>query len=140
MRNLGTKKVTYITTEGNIQSTTFQIGDNITRPLYAVSQICSSGKCVFFGPGPKFESFIVHDPEAFLVHNGTATSIHMNSGVYELDVKEVLPGYQPYPKLASIDDEAEASAEPEVSMQEAPAPQNGTEARARSWSWSRTLA
>ena len=89
MKHLGAKRITYITKEGFIGKTLFQVGDKITRTLFAVSQICAEGRAVYFGPGPKFESYIIEDPEAFVAHNGRIIKIHMNNGVYEIDMKEL---------------------------------------------------
>ena len=76
--NLGTKKVKALTKEGKIIDIQYQVGDKITRPLTAVSQLAAKGMGVWFGPGPKFESYIVQDPRAFVAHNGqTIKNKHM---------------------------------------------------------------
>ena len=90
MKNIGFKDVTYMTREGQRRKHVFQVGDKITRSLLAVSQECASGRGIWFGPGPEFKSFICHDPEAFVAHNGDVTAIYLNNGVYELDVREII--------------------------------------------------
>ena len=87
--NVGCKQVTYQTSENRVKTAEFQIGDKITKPLLSVSKEASLGKGIWFGPGPKFESFIVDDPEAFVIHNGNTTKIQLTNGIYELDVREI---------------------------------------------------
>ena len=67
MKNIGSKQVKCLTGSGTIHEYTFQVCDKITKPLLAVSKICESGKGVWMGPGPKYEAFIVDDPDAFVV-------------------------------------------------------------------------
>ena len=68
--NLGTKFVKALIQNGNILDIPFQVGDKITRPLTAVSQLALQGKSIWFGKGPKFESYIIEDPDAFVVFKG----------------------------------------------------------------------
>ena len=87
--NIGCKHVRCLTGEGSIQKYDFQVGDKLTKPLLAVSKICETGKSVFFGPAPKFESFIVDDPDAFVVSNGKKTKICLANGTYGLHCHEI---------------------------------------------------
>ena len=81
------KHVKYLTKHGKIRSSILQVGDKITKPLLAVSQECAAGNAVFFGPGPEFESYVIHDPKARVIHNGEVTKIMLNNGVYEMHVR-----------------------------------------------------
>ena len=90
MKNIGYRDVQYVTRENKTKEHRFQIGDKITRSLLAVSQECAAGRGVWFGPGPEFKSFICNDPDAFVAHNGDVTKIHLNNGVYELDMREII--------------------------------------------------
>ena len=69
-------------------SVDFEIGDKITKPLIAVSEQCSKKRGVFFGPAPKYESFIVYDPDVFCCYKGPITPINLRNGTYEIDIKE----------------------------------------------------
>ena len=120
--NLGEKAVEFITKEGIISKITYQIGDKITRPLTAVSQLAAQGKGVWFGPAPAYESFIVDDPNAFVAYNGNKINIDLCNGVYELEVKELFP--DPCMDVGGIDDDADLSAEPEIFMDDARLPQS----------------
>ena len=86
---MGTKYVTYNPGNGKVRKVAFQVGDKITRNLLAVSGICADGATVVFGPGPEFKSFICHDPDAFLAHNGDITEIQLSNGVYEIKMREL---------------------------------------------------
>ena len=87
--NTGCKQVRYRTAEGTLREHVFQVGNTITRPLLAVSQECAKGHGVWFGPGPKFESYVVNSPNSYVVHDDNITKTHLNSGVYEMDIQEV---------------------------------------------------
>ena len=78
-----------VTGSGTKHRYTFQVGDKITKPLLAVSKICERKKAVFFGPAPKFESYIIDDPEAFVVGNGMKTDIERINGTYHMRCFEV---------------------------------------------------
>ena len=67
----------------------FQVGDLVTRGLLAVSQLCSLGAGVWFGPGPEFKSYIVWDREAFIAAAGPKPEINMKNGTYVLPIREV---------------------------------------------------
>ena len=79
VRNIGCKKLRCLTGSGETHNYTFQVGDKITNPLLAVSKISETAKSVFFGPGPKYESYIVDDPEAFIACNGSKTTINLKT-------------------------------------------------------------
>ena len=53
-----------------------------------MSDECSRGNSVFFGPAPKFESFIIRDPEAFVCYKGPVTPIKLRNGTYEISIRE----------------------------------------------------
>ena len=89
MRNIECKHFECVSRSGNKHKYTFQVGDRITKPLLAVSKICEHGKAMFFGPGPKYESCIVDDPEAFVVASGTKTNIELINGTYHMRCFEV---------------------------------------------------
>ena len=61
----------------NVQKFDFQIGDKITRSLLSVSKVCEGGSGVWFGPAPSYESFIVHDRDAFVAAAGSKTLIFL---------------------------------------------------------------
>ena len=116
--NMGSKTVTYATRNGKIRKAEFQVGDNITRPLLAVSQECAKGNWVIFGPGPKYESYICHDPETFVCHNNDVTKIDINNGIYEISMKELYA----IPEISGVDEEAETQGGPEVHIEPEPTP------------------
>ena len=87
VRNIGSKAVTCLT-NGGVSDYVFQVGDKLTKPLLAVSKICEQGKAVFFGPGPAYESYIVSDPNAFVISEGGKTRIQLENGTYHIDVHE----------------------------------------------------
>ena len=69
--NLGLKNVKCLLSSENnddpiYKEFKFQVGDLITRGLLSVSQLCSMGAGVWFGPAPEFKSFIVWDKESFV--------------------------------------------------------------------------
>ena len=101
VRNIGSKFV-QLSTETGTQSYEFQIGDKLTKPLLAVSKICESGKAVFFGPGPRYESYILNDPEAIAIGNGTKTSIVLHNGTY---ISQAHEAYKAKGSLGPIDDD-----------------------------------
>ena len=76
VRNFETNRAQFVTKDGQLDKTTFQNGDTLTRPLYAASQLCTQGNAVFFGPGPKFDNFSVKDPETL---NFTQGETHTNT-------------------------------------------------------------
>ena len=88
VKNIGTKTVNYETENHMNYSIDFEVGDKITKPLIAVSEQCSRGRGVFFGPGPKFEAYIVHDPDVFCCYKGPITPIYLRNGTYEIDIRE----------------------------------------------------
>ena len=100
VKNIGTKTVEYQTDTFMNRKLDFEIGDRITKPLIAVSDECSNGNAVFFGPAPKYESFIIHDPEAFVCHSGSVTNIKLRNGTYEIDIREKYS-----PGIANVDDD-----------------------------------
>ena len=67
----------------------FQVGDLITRGLLSVSQLCSMGAGVWFGPAPEYKSFIVWDKESFVAAAGPKTSILMKNGTYIMPIREI---------------------------------------------------
>ena len=69
VRNIGCKHFKCLTGEGHKHAYNFHIGDNTTKPLLAVSKMCEQKQGVFCGPAPAYKSFIVDDPDAFVVHN-----------------------------------------------------------------------
>ena len=85
VRSIGAKHLSCVSGSGVKHKYTFQVGDRITKPLLAVSKICEQGQAVFFGPGPKYESYIISDPEAFVVANKeTKTNIELINGTYHM--------------------------------------------------------
>ena len=52
VKNIGNKTVNYQASKKDFKIE-FEIGDKITKPLIAVSDLCGRGNAVFFGPGPK---------------------------------------------------------------------------------------
>ena len=88
VKNIGNKLVHFKTDNDITLTIEFEIGDKITKPLIAVSDECSRGHAVFFGPGPKFESMIIHDPDAFCCFEGKSIPIKLRNGTYEIDIRE----------------------------------------------------
>ena len=83
------------------------MGDLITRGLLSVSQLCSMGAGVWFGPAPEFKSFIVWDRESFVAAAGPKTNIIMKNGTYMIPIKEI------FSEKGDIQDvEGEAAAPP----------------------------
>ena len=79
--NLGLKLVKCILPSDNdnpiYKNLSFQVGDLATRGLLAVSQLCSLGADVWFGPGPEYKSFITLDKGAFVASAGPTTELNM---------------------------------------------------------------
>ena len=111
VKNIGCKRVKCITGSGSIQHYDFQVCDKLTKPLLAVSKICQSGKAVFFGPGPKYESYIVNDPQAFVVSNGEKTHINLINGTYNMKCHEVFKHNAPRNNINAVGDESLADQE-----------------------------
>ena len=91
--NLGLKAVKCLlpsdSNDNIIKTINFQVGDLVTRGLLAVSQVCSMGAGVWFGPAPDFRSFIVWDAEAFVASAGPKTELTMKNGTYLLPSREI---------------------------------------------------
>ena len=90
VQNMGTKEVKCITRTGKIFTPKFQIGNKIIKNLLAVSQLCSMGFSVFFGPAPNYDAYICHDPDSFMCHNNDITRINLSNGVYILPIREII--------------------------------------------------
>ena len=60
----------------------------MTKPLLVVSKICEQKKGVYFGPAPKYESFVIDDPEAFVVSRGNRIKINLENGTYNIEIHE----------------------------------------------------
>jgi len=86
--------------------------------LLAVSQECAKGNWVVVGPGPKYESYICHDPETFVCHHNDITKIDINNGIYEISMKELYA----VPEVSGVDEEAEAHGGAEVHIEPEPTP------------------
>ncbi len=104
--NIGSKLVQYNTENHKIRNIEFEIGDNIAKPLIAVSDETARGNAVFFGPGPKFESMIIHDPDAFCCFKGPITYIKLRNGTYEIDIRE-----QYRSEIGNIDGSSDSNAD-----------------------------
>ena len=88
VKNIGCKSVRFVSVTGEKHKYEFQIGDRITKPLLAVSKICETGKAVFFGPAPTYDSYIIDDPSCFVVSNGSKTFMNLENGTYNIRVHE----------------------------------------------------
>ena len=77
---MGTKEVTCLTQQNTKFTPKFQIGNKITKNLLSVSQLCSMGCSVYFGPAPSYDAYICHDPNGFMCHNNNIARIHFPMG------------------------------------------------------------
>ena len=57
--------------------------------MLSVSSVCETGKFVVFGPAPKFESYVLDDPNAYMVSNGKKTYIDLINGTYSMECSEL---------------------------------------------------
>ena len=107
--NMGEKTVKCLTRTGKLIQSRFQVGNKITKNIMAVSQLCSMGYSVVFGPGPQYDAYICTHPDTFVCcPDEDKIPINLHNGVYVLPVRELISSNI----LAGAGEEDEAEATP----------------------------
>ena len=88
--NQGCEHLVAIDSHDTIIHMPFQVTDKITRVLLSVSKLCEQGHACYFGPGPQFNAYIIHDPKAVTIAPCRKTPINIKGGVYEIGLGEVV--------------------------------------------------